>query len=268
MDFRTDTVESGGVRTDFAVFGHGPAHLVIIPGMSLHSVIDSAGSVASAFSCLADDYTVWLLERRRDVPEGLSVAEMASDAAAAMESLGIGRADIYGASQGGMIALELALRHPGLVRRLVLASTITRQCARSIEVMGRWEALSLAGDPEKLNRDVFSRVYSPGFYNRFERAFRVLEKDGTPEEMKRFAVLARATATFDIHDELAASVRAGRQYEAMVCGASDDTVLGSGGISDLSGLFGCKPLVYEGTGHAVYDEDPDFPKKMMSFLLA
>ena len=150
MDFRTDTVESGGVRTDFAVFGHGTAHLVIIPGMSLHSVIDSAGSVASAFSCLADDYTVWLLERRRDVPDGLSVAEMASDAAAAMESLGIGRADIYGASQGGMIALELALRHPGLVRRLVLASTITRQCARSIEVMGRWEALSLAGDPEKL----------------------------------------------------------------------------------------------------------------------
>jgi pimeloyl-ACP methyl ester carboxylesterase len=53
----------------------------------------------------------------------LTVDEMADDAAGLLGALGIGHADVLGWSLGGFVAQELAIRHPGLVRRLVLASS-------------------------------------------------------------------------------------------------------------------------------------------------
>jgi pimeloyl-ACP methyl ester carboxylesterase len=56
-----------------------------------------------------------------DVDRPLSYQQMAADAAAVLEALGIGMADLVGYSLGGAVALELAMQHPGMVRRLVFA---------------------------------------------------------------------------------------------------------------------------------------------------
>lgn len=53
----------------------------------------------------------------------LTVDQMAQDTAGLMQALGIPRADLLGWSMGGYIAQTVALRHPALVRRLVLAAT-------------------------------------------------------------------------------------------------------------------------------------------------
>lgn len=52
-----------------------------------------------------------------------TIADMAEDTAGVINNLGLGRTHVIGISLGGMIALELAIRHPELVDRLVLVST-------------------------------------------------------------------------------------------------------------------------------------------------
>lgn len=61
---------------------------------------------------------------RSDVPAGpYMIAQMADDAAAVMDAAGIEKARMFGISMGGMIAQEMALRHPARVERLVLGCT-------------------------------------------------------------------------------------------------------------------------------------------------
>lgn len=59
-------------------------------------------------------------------PPPWTVPAMAADARAVLDALGIARADVLGVSMGGMIAQELAIRHPERVARLVIAASFAR----------------------------------------------------------------------------------------------------------------------------------------------
>ncbi len=61
--------------------------------------------------------------RSERTPGPYTVAEMADDAVSVLDAAGVDRAHVYGISLGGMIAQEVALRHPSRVDALVLGAT-------------------------------------------------------------------------------------------------------------------------------------------------
>ncbi len=72
--------------------------------------------------------------RTADIDRPLRSEWMADDMAALFKYLGIDNADVVGNSLGGGIALQLAIRHPEFVRKLVLVSTVFRQDGRYPEI--------------------------------------------------------------------------------------------------------------------------------------
>jgi pimeloyl-ACP methyl ester carboxylesterase len=62
-----------------------------------------------------------------DIDRPLSFAQDADDVAALLASLKIEQADVFGFSNGGQTAMQIAIRHPALVRRLVVASAFYKR---------------------------------------------------------------------------------------------------------------------------------------------
>jgi pimeloyl-ACP methyl ester carboxylesterase len=61
--------------------------------------------------------------RTQDLPEPVTIQEMANQTSALIDTLRLGKPDVLGWSMGGMIAQALAVLHPAQVRRLVLCAT-------------------------------------------------------------------------------------------------------------------------------------------------
>ncbi len=82
--------------------------------------------------------------RTADIDRLLSVELMADDIAALIKHLGLERADIMGYSLGGGVALQTAIRHPEVVRRLVVVSTPFRRSAFYPEILAQQGQVSVA----------------------------------------------------------------------------------------------------------------------------
>ena len=135
-------LDIGPSTLDGVRFGTGPDILVMLPGLSLKGVWEAALPLAWMYRVFTRDYTVYVFDRRACVPEGCTVRDLAEDIAQAMERLGLFGADVLGVSQGGMVAQELAVRRPGLVRKLVLAVTASRPNETMKRTLERWTELA------------------------------------------------------------------------------------------------------------------------------
>ena len=64
MSIPIETVRTDTFTMDFFRFGRGSRTLVILPGLSVQSVMPAADAVAAAYQTLQDEFTIYLFDRR------------------------------------------------------------------------------------------------------------------------------------------------------------------------------------------------------------
>lgn len=110
--------EIDGVRIYYETFGAGAPVLVLDGGTAFHeSMHYQIRALVQSHFVIAPDSRGH--GRSTDGTEPLSYAQMADDMLELLDDLQVGKADIVGWSDGGTIGLELAMRHPERVGRLV-----------------------------------------------------------------------------------------------------------------------------------------------------
>jgi pimeloyl-ACP methyl ester carboxylesterase len=141
--------------------GQGP-DVLLIGGLG-----DTVESWQFQLEGLADRYLLTAFDNRgvgrTPLPEGrLSATTMADDAAALLRTLEVPSAHVASYSMGSAIAQEMALRHPELVRSLVLMSTYARPDALWRSQLNFWRWLAEVAPSERAFFEAFfTWVYTP-----------------------------------------------------------------------------------------------------------
>ena len=124
--------------------------LLLIPGAFMATT-----SMTSWVNAFAGNRAVIVFDqqghgRTPDTTREMSYEQFADDAAALLRALQVRRAAVMGYSQGGGVALQLAIRHPSLVDKLVCMSATYRKDGwypSVFEAISGMRAVAFAGTP-------------------------------------------------------------------------------------------------------------------------
>jgi pimeloyl-ACP methyl ester carboxylesterase len=186
-----------------------------------------------------------------------TIADLADDAVGLLAALGIERAHVLGISMGGMVAQEVALRHPDVVRSLVLGCTYpggARARLTDPAVMQRLAEPMFAGDTERALRAGWEANVS-----------RPVAAD--PAAWEAFLVVARQhpaslqalmgqMQAIQGHDT-SARLRQIRAPTLVVHGTEDEMLSADNGRLIAELIPGARLELLEGVGHMWWWEQPE-----------
>ena len=259
-------VKTNGFEMEYFKFGSGDRIFVIVPGLSIQSLIGAKNSVESAYKLLSHDFTAYVFDRRKDIPEDYSIYAMADDTAAVMKELGLKDAYVFGPSQGGMIAQVIAVKYPELIRKLVLGSTSSHVEPDQMTVIEKWIELAAKGDRRGLYQEFGRQIYPADIYEELRAYFDGVAEKVTDEDLHRFIILARAIRNFNMTGELKKI-----NCPVLALGVYEDPVLDSDATMVIAENLDSRPdfslYMYKGYGHAAFDTAPDYKQRILDFFL-
>ena len=141
-------------------------------------------------------------------PRGPYTTALFADVAVSLLThLEIERAHVVGASMGGLIAQQIAVRHPAAVRSLVIHCPWWRADPYTVALIRSWQAIARAAGMPDLFRQIWLRVFTPRFYEEHPETFAELERqvaeDPHAQTVDAFCDQAEACVTHVALEEVA-----------------------------------------------------------------
>ena len=247
-----------GLQMYYEVHGSGQ------PLVLLHGALSATGtSFGRLLPPLAETRQVIAVEQQAhghtaDIDRPLTVPQMADDTAALLRQLDVGQADLFGYSLGAAIALQVAMQHPELVRKLVLASVSYGRDGLHPGLLEGIEAMrpeDLAGSPWQ---EEYARVApNPQDWSALVAKNRQLDLEfgGWPAEAVR-AVTAPTLLVFGDSDII-------RPEHAVAM----FRLLGGGVAGDLVGMPRSQLAVLPGTSHVTVVDRAEWLVPMVTAFL-
>lgn len=125
MQSTSGYMDVNGIEMYYEIHGRGTPESV--PLVLLHGAYMNIPSMGAIIPRLAETHKVYALEfqghgRTTDIERPITYPNLADDVAAFMDAVGLAKADVFGYSMGAAAGLQLAIRHPEKVNKLVAAS--------------------------------------------------------------------------------------------------------------------------------------------------
>lgn len=242
-----------GVELAYELRGAG-APIVMIHGAQGDQTMFSG--LAAAF---ASNFRVLTFDQRgsglSEKPAGdYSIAMLADDTAALMEHVGFSSADVIGVSMGGMIAQELALRHPDKIHRLILGCTTAGgPKAMRIGVNAAYSTQPMSA--EERGRALAEAAFTKGYIERHPEivATMIEARRNTPLDPAVLERRMKAAMKHDTYDRLP-----GITCPTLVITGKDDALISWENSRIIAErIAGAKLAILEPAGHCFWLEQPE-----------
>jgi pimeloyl-ACP methyl ester carboxylesterase len=234
------TVEANGVRHHYEVHGTGT------PIVLMHGGLESSESWAAQTPVLAETHRVVLIDRRGhgrtpDVDGPITYDVMRDDTIACIEALDLAGAHLVGWSDGGIVALMVAIERPDLVGRVVAIGANASADAYTAETRATL-------GPDSPLVDLMRADYEP------------LTPDGADHWPVVLAKIQHLwwEAPLDFTDRLG-DIRA----LTLVLAGDDDCIEPAHSVEMFQRIPDARLAIIPGTSHAVPMEQPDLVNRMI-----
>ncbi|NJP04261.1 MAG: alpha/beta fold hydrolase [Chloroflexaceae bacterium] len=234
---------------------HGPENgfpLVFINGLT--------SDRASWFFQLPDfkrDFRVLIYDCRgqgdSDKPDGPYPPGLhADDLQALLDALGVPQTHLFGISNGGVIAMQLAARQPQRVSRLVLCSTLAHSDTLIEAKLASWVAALDAGGPELRFDVALPWVWSAPFLRRHAQIMASFRTRSAQADVKGLRGLIQGAMAYDVRDQLSAIVA-----PTLILVGEEDLLTPVPCSRELARqISDAQMCILTGTGHAPTIEQP------------
>jgi len=195
--------------------------------------------------------------RSSAVTDPFTITELADDAAALIAALGWESAHVVGISMGGMVAQELALRHPDRIRTLTLGCTYAGgegSALTSSQVSTKLAEAMMAGDPDRAIATAYEVNVSPGYgadksaYGTFYEMATALPTP-VPVIMLQMQAIAAHNTLDRLHEISAPTL--------VIHGTVDEMLPYSNAVLIASKVPDAQLETLEGVGHMFWWEQPE-----------
>ncbi|MFI5008728.1 MAG: alpha/beta fold hydrolase [Solirubrobacterales bacterium] len=247
-------VDAGNVELSYERSGSGPPLLLImgLSGTLLHWGEPFMEELRTHFDTIVYDHRGVGASSRVEAP--FTIADLATDAAGLLGALGVESAHVMGISMGGMIAQELALAHPELLRTLTLGCTYCGGPGSSLPPQPELGAAIMSGDRDRAVRAMWEANVSKRFAQDDE-AYARFHAIGL-ERSVAVAVTMEQLSAITRHDT---SARLGDlEMPTLVVHGTEDAIIPVENGRMVAGLIpGARLEIWPDTGHLFFWEQPE-----------
>jgi pimeloyl-ACP methyl ester carboxylesterase len=239
---------------------HGTGRPLVLLHGALSAIDTSFGKVLPT---LTETRQVIAIEqqahgRTADIDRPLTTAQMADDTTALLRHIGIEHADIFGYSMGAGIALQIAIEHPDLVRKLVVAAVTYNRDGFHPGILAGIESLT----PEAFAGSPFQEEYArtapnPADWPRLLAKVKQLDRENPDWPPETIQSIKAPTLVMIGDSDVVRPEHAVEMFR----------LLGGGVAGDVAGLPNSQLAVLPGTTHVTLVERADWLLSMITAFL-
>jgi Predicted hydrolases or acyltransferases (alpha/beta hydrolase superfamily) len=254
-------INIGTGNVHYITFGLGDKPLVMIPGLRLANINGGSKPVAWFYRNFAKEYKVYMFDRKDSIKEQCTIHDLAEDTVDVMKAFDIKNAYVFGASQGGEIAQDMAIHHPELIKKMVLGVTLSRPNPVAENNINLWIDMAKNKGLNAVAEDYTYKGFSESYLKKNKMFIPLSLKLQKFMDRDRFITLAKAVLTVDTYDRLNEI-----KCPVLVLGGGQDKIASRQASVEIVEKLGCEHYIYEDLGHEAYSESKDFNKRIYEFF--